>query len=82
MVFFWLAGCLLFHRVLVWFFSGTAFSVQKECGASLCDLVKVIFFLADIKTFPEMNDAYLEVMGSDPSAHITVDGAESARGEL
>lgn len=54
--------------------------ILKECGASLSDLVKVSVFLADIKTFPEMNDAYLEVMGSDPPARITVGGAELARG--
>jgi enamine deaminase RidA (YjgF/YER057c/UK114 family) len=34
----------------------------------------------NIKTFPEMNEAYLEVMGSDPPARITVGGAELARG--
>ena len=54
--------------------------ILKECGASLSDLVKVSVFLADIKTFPEMNDAYLEVMGGDPPARITVGGAELARG--
>ena len=54
--------------------------ILKECGASLSDLVKVSVFLADIKTFPEMNEAYLEVMGSDPPARITVGGAELARG--
>jgi 2-iminobutanoate/2-iminopropanoate deaminase len=51
-----------------------------ECGASLSDLVKVSVFLADIKTFPEMNQAYLELMGGDPPARITVGGAELARG--
>lgn len=54
--------------------------ILKECGASLSDLVKVSVFLADIKTFPEMNAAYLKVMGSDPPARITVGGAELARG--
>jgi 2-iminobutanoate/2-iminopropanoate deaminase len=54
--------------------------ILKECGASLSDLVKVSVFLSDIRTFPEMNDAYLEVMGSDPPARITVGGAELARG--
>jgi 2-iminobutanoate/2-iminopropanoate deaminase len=41
---------------------------------------KVSVFLADIKTFPEMNQAYLELMGGDPPARITVGGAELARG--
>jgi 2-iminobutanoate/2-iminopropanoate deaminase len=54
--------------------------ILKECGASLPDLVKVSVFLADIETFPEMNEIYLEVMGSDPPARITVGGAELARG--
>jgi 2-iminobutanoate/2-iminopropanoate deaminase len=54
--------------------------ILKECGASLSDLVKVSVFLADIKTFPEMNDAYIGMMGSDPPARITVGGAELARG--
>jgi 2-iminobutanoate/2-iminopropanoate deaminase len=54
--------------------------ILKECGASLSDLVKVSVFLADIKTFPEMNQAYLELMGGDPPARITVGGAELARG--
>ena len=54
--------------------------ILKECGASFSDLVKVSVFLADIKTFPEMNDAYLEVMGNDPPARITVGGADLARG--
>ena len=54
--------------------------ILKECGASFSDLVKVSVFLADIKTFPEMNEAYLEAMGSDPPARITVGGADLARG--
>jgi 2-iminobutanoate/2-iminopropanoate deaminase len=54
--------------------------ILKECGASFSDLVKVNVFLADIKTFPEMNEAYLEVMGNDPPARITVGGADLARG--
>jgi 2-iminobutanoate/2-iminopropanoate deaminase len=54
--------------------------ILKECGASLSDLVKVGVFLADINTFPERNQAYIELMGSDPPARITVGGAELARG--
>ena len=55
-------------------------TILKECGASLADLVKVNVFLADIKTFPEMNAAYLEVIGSDPPARITVGRADLALG--
>lgn len=47
-------------------------TILKECGASLDDLVKVNVFLTDIKTFPEMNEAYLQVIGEDPPARITV----------
>lgn len=54
--------------------------ILKECGASFSDLVKVSVFLADIKTFQEMNEAHLEVMGSDSPARITVGGADLARG--
>jgi len=54
--------------------------ILKECGASLEDLIKVNVFLADMQTFTEMNEAYLEVMGSDPPARITVGRAELALG--
>ena len=54
--------------------------ILQECGASLSDLVKVDVFLADMQTFSEMNEAYLEVMGVDPPARITVGRAELARG--
>jgi 2-iminobutanoate/2-iminopropanoate deaminase len=52
--------------------------ILKECEASLADLVKVNVFLADMGTFSEMNAAYLEVMGADPPARITVGRAELA----
>jgi 2-iminobutanoate/2-iminopropanoate deaminase len=46
--------------------------ILKACGATLAELVKVNVYLADIETFAEMNQAYLDVMGSDPPARITV----------
>ncbi|MFL6202870.1 MAG: RidA family protein [Thermoanaerobaculia bacterium] len=55
-------------------------TILRECGAALADLVKVNVFLADMKTFPEMNAAYLEVIGSDPPARITVGRADLALG--
>ncbi|HEX3129981.1 MAG TPA: RidA family protein [Thermoanaerobaculia bacterium] len=55
-------------------------TILRECGASLADLVKVNVFLSDMKTFPEMNAAYLEIIGSDPPARITVGRAELALG--
>jgi len=54
--------------------------ILQECGATLVDLVKVTVFLADIRTFPDMNDAYLEVMGPEPPARITVGRVEMALG--
>lgn len=57
-------------------------TILKECGASLADLVKVNVFLSDMKTFPQMNEAYLEIVGAagDPPARITVGRAELALG--
>lgn len=54
--------------------------ILQSCGASLDDLVKVNVFLADMATFATMNQAYLEVIGSDPPARITVGRAELALG--
>lgn len=54
--------------------------ILQECGASLADVVKVNIFLADINTFPEMNEAYLAVIGADPPARITVGRVELALG--
>jgi 2-iminobutanoate/2-iminopropanoate deaminase len=53
-------------------------TILQECGASLADLVKVNVFLSDMRTFPEMNAAYLEIIGSDPPARITVGRVELA----
>ena len=55
-------------------------SILEECGASLNDVVKVSVFLADIGTFAEMNEAYLNIISSDPPARITVGGADLALG--
>ena len=52
----------------------------KGCGASLADIVKVNVYLADIGTFQEMNAAYLEIIGSDPPARITIGGVDLAFG--
>ncbi|MGD9099306.1 MAG: RidA family protein [Anaerolineae bacterium] len=54
--------------------------ILKACGASLDDVVKASVFLADMDTFAEMNRAYLEVVGDDPPARITVGRAELALG--
>ena len=54
--------------------------ILKACGASLADIVKVNVFLADINTFQKMNEAYQQVMGTDPPARITVGRAALALG--
>ena len=54
--------------------------ILRACGASLADLVKVNVFLADLGTFAEMNAAYLEVMGANVPARITVGKVELALG--
>ena len=55
-------------------------AILAACGATLADLVKVDVFLADMADFAAMNEAYLEVIGADPPARITVGRAELAMG--
>jgi 2-iminobutanoate/2-iminopropanoate deaminase len=55
-------------------------TILQACGASLADVVKINVFLADMSTFAEMNSAYLEVIGADPPARITVGRADLALG--
>ncbi|MBW2045758.1 MAG: RidA family protein [Deltaproteobacteria bacterium] len=55
-------------------------TILEECGASLEDVVKVNVFLSDMDEFQEMNQAYLEAIGSDPPARITVGNARLAFG--
>lgn len=55
-------------------------TILGECGAELGDVVKVSVFLEDMDTFPAMNEAYSEVIGSDPPARITVGRAGLALG--
>lgn len=55
-------------------------TILAACDASLADLVKVNVFLADMRTFPAMNAAYMEIVGSDPPARITVGRADLALG--
>lgn len=55
-------------------------TILGACGVSLDDLVKVNVFLADMSTFPAMNEAYLAVIGAEPPARITVGRAELALG--
>lgn len=55
-------------------------TILAGCGATLADLVKLNVFIADMKTFGEMNKAYLAVIGSEPPARITVGRVELALG--
>jgi reactive intermediate/imine deaminase len=55
-------------------------TILEACGASLDNVVKVNVFLADIAAFNEMNQAYMDVMGADPPARITVGKADLALG--
>jgi 2-iminobutanoate/2-iminopropanoate deaminase len=47
-------------------------AILKGCGATLEHLVKLNVFLTDMSTVAAMNQAYLETIGSDPPARITV----------
>ena len=55
-------------------------TILKGCGAGLDHLIKVNVFLDDMATFGDMNAAYLEVIGGDPPARITVGRAALALG--
>jgi 2-iminobutanoate/2-iminopropanoate deaminase len=55
-------------------------TILRGCGAGLGQLIKMNVFLADMETFAEMNGAYLEVIGNDPPARITVGRAALALG--
>ena len=52
--------------------------ILARCGASWGDVVKLSVFLRDMATAREMNAAYLEVIGRDGPARITVGRAELA----
>lgn len=54
--------------------------ILEASGSSLDQVVKVNVYLADMTTFNEMNEAYLEVFGDAPPARITVGGVDLALG--
>ncbi len=54
--------------------------ILESVGAERDDIVKVNVFLADIDTFDEMNQAYMEFMDGHAPARITVGGVDLARG--
>lgn len=55
-------------------------TVLAATGCGLEDVAKVNVFLADMDHFAEMNEAYLEAMGGDPPARITVGCSRLALG--
>lgn len=55
-------------------------TILAATGADLGDIAKVNVFLTDLSTFAEMNKAYVEVMGTNPPARITVGCKELALG--
>lgn len=54
--------------------------ILGACGCGLADVAKVNVYLVDMGGFAEMNAAYLEVVGEDPPARITVGCAGLALG--
>jgi len=57
------------------------FSTILEAGGfSLQNIVKVQVYLADLESFQEMNAVYVEIMGEDPPARITVGRADLVLG--
>jgi 2-iminobutanoate/2-iminopropanoate deaminase len=57
-------------------------AMLREVGLTLNDMVKVDVFIRELTDFGEMNKAYIEVVGSDPPARITVGKADLVFGAL
>ena len=51
-------------------------TILNEAGAGLEDVVKMNVFLKDETTFADMNKVYVEIMGEDGPARITVSNAK------
>lgn len=47
-------------------------TILAACGCGLEDIAKANVYLTDVAGFGEMNEAYLEVLGPEPPARITV----------
>ena len=54
--------------------------ILAGAGVGLGDVVKANVYLADMSTFPEMNEAYTAAFGATPPARITVGGVSLALG--
>jgi 2-iminobutanoate/2-iminopropanoate deaminase len=46
--------------------------ILKACDATLADVVKVSVYMTDLGEWQEMNDAYVEVFGSQTPARIAI----------
>ena len=55
-------------------------TILEACGASLSGIIKVQVYLADLESFQEMNAVYVEIMGEEPPARITVGRADLVLG--
>lgn len=55
-------------------------AILEEAGAGREHIAKVNVYLSDIKTFNEMNEAYVEFFSGPPPARITVGGVDLALG--
>lgn len=55
-------------------------TILEGVESTLEQVVKVNVYLADMSTFKEMNEAYLDVFGDAPPARITVGGVDLALG--
>lgn len=54
--------------------------ILAACDATLDDLIKASVYLRDMADFAAMNEAWLDVIGNDPPARITVGRADLALG--
>lgn len=57
-------------------------AVLAACGCTFADVAKVNVYLVDMAKFDEMNRAYVDVVGDDPPARITVGCTGLALGAL
>lgn len=55
-------------------------TILAACDATLDDMIKASVYLHDMADFAAMNEAWLDVIGDDPPARITVGRADLALG--
>jgi 2-iminobutanoate/2-iminopropanoate deaminase len=57
-------------------------AILNEVGLAFDAMVKVNVFIRDLNDFAEMNKVYIEIVGNDPPARITVGKADLVFGAL